>query len=151
MGLGSVIKNAFSGSTGGLLSGAADIISKFVTDPNKKLEAQQKLVELENQHKKDMAMIEIQLAEIDAKQIESVNQTMREESKSEHIMQWSWRPTVGFTFCAVIINNYIIIPYLKAYGVLPIEIQDDVWMAMLVILGAASAGRGLTKFQKAKK
>jgi hypothetical protein len=151
MGLGSFIKNAVSGASGGLLKGAAEIVSKFVTDPNKKLDAQQKLAEIQAQHEKDMATIEVQLAEIDAKQLESVNQTMREESKSEHFLQWAWRPIVGLTFCAVIINNYIIIPYLKNKGVLPIDIPDDVWMAMLVILGAASAGRGWAKAEKAKK
>jgi hypothetical protein len=151
MGLGSLIKNAISGSTGGLLKGASDIIEKFVADPNKKIEAQQKLAEIEAQHEKDMAEIEVKLAEIDAKALESVNQTMREEAKSEHFLQWAWRPIVGLTFCATIINNYIIIPYLKNKGVLPIEIPDDVWMAMLVILGAASAGRGWAKVEKAKK
>jgi len=30
------------------------------------------------------------------KQISEVNATMREETKSEHWMQWSWRPYIGF-------------------------------------------------------
>src|SRR3989304_5630336 len=50
-------------------------------------------------------------------QLETVNSTMREEAKSEHWAQWLWRPLVGFTFCVVIINNYILVGYLSQYGV----------------------------------
>ena len=84
-------------------------------------------------------------------QMETINQTMREEAKSEHWAQWLWRPLVGFTFCVVIINNYILVGYLKQYGIQTIDIPGEVWNAILVILGAASAMRGWKQVEEAKK
>src|SRR3989337_2188424 len=84
-------------------------------------------------------------------QMETINQTMREEAKSEHFLQWAWRPIIGLTFALVIINNYILVGYLSQYGVHSIDIPGEVWNAILVILGAASAFRGWSKVEKEKK
>lgn len=89
-------------------------------------------------------------AEVEAKLLESVNATMREEAKSEHWAQWLWRPVVGFTFSAMIINNFILLPYFLSYGLKPIDIPDGVWSAMLVTLGVAAGTRGLEKWQRSK-
>jgi len=40
---------------------------------------------------------EIEARKADSADIAQVNQTMREESKSEHWLQWSWRPLNGLT------------------------------------------------------
>jgi hypothetical protein len=80
--------------------------------------------------------------------INAVNATMQAEAKSEHWMQWAWRPTIGFTFAAVIINNFILLPYIS--GLVPLLIPGEVWSAMLVILGASAATRGWEKVQKIK-
>ena len=83
-------------------------------------------------------------------QISEINQTMREEAKSEHWAQWLWRPCVGFTFCLTIINNYILLPYFTNYGLKSIEIPDGIWSAMLVVLGVAAGTRGYKKVRKIK-
>lgn len=78
----------------------------------------------------------------------AVNATMQAEAKSEHWAQWLWRPTIGFTFAGVLINNYILVAYFASYGVVSIPVPGEVWTAMLVILGAAAAGRS---WEKAKE
>jgi len=78
--------------------------------------------------------------------IQAVNTTMQAEAKSEHWAQWLWRPVIGFTFAAVLINNYILMPYFQKLLV-PIVVPDNVWTAMLVILGASAAGRSFEKWQ----
>lgn len=85
--------------------------------------------------------------------IQSVNATMQAEAKSEHWAQWLWRPAIGFTFAAILVNNYILLPYAGAMhlGVQPLVIPDSVWTAMLVILGASAAGRSFEKWQGVKK
>src|SRR2546428_4752002 len=80
--------------------------------------------------------------------IMSVNATMQAEAKSEHWAQWVWRPTIGLSFSAVIVNNFILLPYFAKFGLQPIVIPDDVWTAMLVILGAAAATRGWQKVEE---
>lgn len=89
-------------------------------------------------------------AEVEAQLMESVNATMREEAKSEHWMQWSWRPTVGFTFSGVILNNYVLLPYLSPYGLQPLTIPGEVWSTMLIVLGVAAGTRGWEKIQRGK-
>ncbi len=90
--------------------------------------------------------------EQDIRVIEAVNQTMQAEARSEHWLQWSWRPIVGLTFSAVIINNYILIPLLAVFGLEGPEftIPQELWSAMLVVLGVSAGTRGLEKWQRAK-
>src|SRR3990172_1748754 len=83
-----------------------------------------------------------------ARSLEAVNATMQAEAKSEHWMQWSWRPLVGYTFAAVIVNNYILMPYFP--GLQPIVIPSEVWNAMLMVLGVAAATRGWQKIEQAR-
>lgn len=146
-----IISGLVKGGAEGLLSGAKGIIETFVADPDKKLEAMTKLKEIEATHAEKMAEIDVRLEEIDAKKLESVNQTMREEAKSEHWMQWSWRPCVGFIFVLMCLNNYVILPCLKNKGLQPVEIPSEVMMAILAILGVASYGRSKAKIEEAKK
>ena len=151
MGLLDIFKGGMQGTVAGVLEGASSIISKFKADPTKVVEIEADLEKLKAETKVKMAQVEFQMAEIEAKELETVNQTMREEAKSEHWMQYAWRPTIGFTFCAILINNYILLPYLSKYGVEKIVVPADVYTAILVILGAASAGRGWKQVQEAKK
>lgn len=146
-----VFKNSMQGAVSGVLDGAAAIIGKFKADPTKVVEIEADLEKLRQETQVKMADAEVKMAEVQAKELETVNQTMREEAKSEKWMQYSWRPTIGFTFCAILINNYILIPYLGKYGAQMITVPDTVFTAILVILGAASAGRGFKHFAEAKK
>jgi hypothetical protein len=82
--------------------------------------------------------------------IDAINKTMQAEAKSEHWAQWLWRPVVGFTFSATIINNYILLPYLAKWGLAPIDIPSGIWQAMLIVLGVAAGTRGLQKWEKEK-
>lgn len=84
-------------------------------------------------------------------QMETVNATMRAETQSQHFISYAWRPIIGFTFAFVIINNYIVIPYLAPYGIVSINMPSEIWNAILVILGAASALRGWKQVEEAKK
>ncbi len=98
-------------------------------------------------------MLKVQkiVTEFEGTLIKSVNTTMQAEAKSEHWAQWLWRPVVGFTFSAVIINNYILLPYFQGWGLAPIEIPSGIWQAMLIVLGVAAGTRGLQKWEREKK
>lgn len=144
------LKTLISGGIEGIVNSAGNIISKFKADPTKVVEVEKELEELKINAALESERIANQAEEIQAKELESVNQTMREEAKSEHWAVWLWRPTIGFTFCAILINNYILLPYFKHYGMEIITIPDNVWSAILVILGVASAGRSVTKWQAEK-
>jgi len=74
--------------------------------------------------------------------IQSVNATMQDESKSHHWLQWAWRPIFGITGAAVIVNNYILLPYLQAFGIKPIDIPDITWQVILAVVGVSALTRG---------
>jgi hypothetical protein len=135
-----ILKGVFGDK--GLSGTVVDVLKDtgILKDPEQQLKIQQALQDYE-----------VKMADIASKQIESVNATMREEAKSEHWIQYSWRPTIGFTFAAVIINNYILLPYFKAFGLQSIIIPAEMWTAILVILGAAAATRGWEKVTEAGK
>lgn len=142
------LKTSIAESFKGILDGAADIISKFKADPTKVVEVHAEIEKLKIQTQLESEKISAQLEETFAKELETVNLTMREEAKSEHWMQWAWRPMIGFTFCAILVNNYILLPYFHKMGMEVIVIPDNVWSAILVILGVASAGRAAMNWKK---
>lgn len=82
------------------------------------------------------------------KRIQAVNETMRAEAKSEHWMQWSWRPFVGFIFGFSFLGVYFILPLAK----IPVPvIPTEAWMMIGAVLGVASWHRGAAKVEEAKK
>lgn len=147
----SLIKDLVGGGLKGLADSAVSIIKQFKLSPEQAVEAEQKIKEFEIKAQEVENQLVISLEQESSKQLETVNATMREEAKSEKWAQWLWRPIIGFTFSAILINNYILLPYFKNKGMEMIVIPDTVFTAILVILGAASGMRGWEKVEKAKK
>lgn len=123
---------------GPAINAVSKILDKIVPDAGKRDELKAELAKQVEQ-----GNLDVELASINA-----VNQTMQAEAKSEHWAQWAWRPTIGFTFAAVILNNFVLLPYLQPH-VVAIAIPAEVWTAMLVVLGASAATRGWEKAVKA--
>ena len=142
-GIGDWIKNGAQGIIQGITGGASDLIKDFKADPNKVIDHDARLQELASN-------ATTKLAELAEQAEANINATMQAESKSEHWLQFSWRPLIGYAFCAILVNNYILLPYFGKLGIVSIPIPDNVWSAMLVILGASAAGRSLEKWQANK-
>lgn len=127
---GEEVKGAVEGLGGAVAKAAA----AFKADPTKVLEFETEIAK---------ATIQFQQSTIAA-----VNETMRAEAHSEHWLQWSWRPLFGYTACAVLVNNYILLPYLRPWGVLPIEVPSEVWIMVMAVLGVAAWTRGQEKITR---
>lgn len=127
--------NPFSDAAQGAVQGLGEAIKEavgaFKADPTK-------VAELE---------IAIQKAslEFQSTTMVAVNATMQAEAKSEHWMQWSWRPIFGFTGAGILANNYILLPYFSKLGVVPIIVPAEVWMMIAAVLGVAAYVRGRDK------
>lgn len=105
---------------------------------------------------------ELAVMQEDTKRIQSVNETMREESKSEHWMQWSWRPFNGFMFGITLFMNYafpqIINMFIRTLGTADKDgsfslliagtIPEFVFMAWASVLGVSAWHRGKEKIAK---
>jgi len=85
-------------------------------------------------------------ANADAARITAVNQTMQAEAKSEHWMEWSWRPFNGFLFGLAVVGCYIVLPALK----IPVpSVPEWVWIGWGSILGITTWHGGVTDRLKA--
>lgn len=151
MGIKDLFQNGFKGTVSGVLDGASNIISKLKADPTKVIEVERDLETLRVNTEVKMKELDVRIEEIDAKRQEVVNQTMQVEAKSEHFLVWSWRPLIGYMFILVGLNNFVVMPYLRKYGLQPIELPADFTMAILAILGIASYGRSQVKVNKSKR
>ena len=127
----SFLADLAKGGVEGVGAAFRNVVAAFKADPTK-------VVELE-------AAAEKMQLDYQALVMQAVNTTMQAEARSEHWMQWSWRPVVGFTFALTIINNYVVYPYLGKFGMLQVVIPTEVWMAMLTVLGVAAWTRGQEK------
>ena len=124
------------GAVEGLGLAVKEAVSAFKADPTKVLELEK----------------EIQIAILTAQSnvLGVVNESMQAESKSEHWAQWLWRPTFGFTGAAILINNYILLPYFSKLGIVPIPVPTEVWLMLMAVLGVAAWTRGQEKIEAAK-
>jgi len=123
--------DATKGAVEGLGSAVATAVGAFKADPTKLIEFQ--------------SAIEQAAMKAASEALTAVNATMQAEAKSEHWMQWSWRPFFGFTGAAILINNYILLPYLVNFGVVPIVVPSEVWLMIMAVLGVAAYTRGRDK------
>ena len=116
-----------------LIPAITSIIDKVIPDPQAKAEAQIKLLELGQAG---------QLKELDA----AMNVVVA-EANSEHWLTSTWRPITMLSFVAIIVNNYIIYPYLSLFWAdAPIlDLPDQIWNLLNIGLGGYVVGRSLEK------
>ena len=141
------VANTFAPGSGSLIEGLMRIVTgdnsseieavaaQIASNPTLMVELQTKAMEHE-----------VKLAEVEARKLEAVNQTMQSESKSEHWPQYSWRPFNGFSFPVTVFCVYFIIPMFSK--IVP-EVPYWVWAGWLSILGVATWDRGKEKRAKA--
>lgn len=123
----------------GAISPVTDIINKAVKDKDlaKKLdhEIRSTLIEsfmTEMSNKKDVLVAEI---------------------SSDSWLASSWRPILMLSFTAIIVNNYILAPYLGAmfdFGI-SLDIPPDMWDLLKIGVGGYIVGRSGEKITKAYK
>lgn len=111
-----------------------------------------KLAEIEANAKVQLQQLAVTAAgnelAADTAQIQAVNQTMQAESKSEHWMQWAWRPFNGFMAGITLPLVYVVLPL--AHIPVP-AIPEAVWVMWGAILGVASWWRGKSKAEQSSK
>lgn len=129
--MGNPFSDAAEGAVKGFGEAIKDAVGAFKADPTKVLELEASITQ---------AAISFQ-----AGALASINATMQAETKSEHWMQWAWRPFFGFTGAAILINNYILLAYLAHFGVVAIVVPAEVWIMIMAVLGVSAYTRGRDK------
>lgn len=77
-------------------------------------------------------------------------QIITAEAKSEHWVVASWRPITMLVFVFIIANNYILVPYMTAFGgtVVPLPLDQNMWDLLKIGLGGYVIGRSAEKVAK---
>lgn len=90
------------------------------------------------------------IANADAEAYKAKGKIIEAEAKGESWMQRNWRPLLMMTFIAIIINNYILMPYLAMFGVLTpkLALPPEMWTLLTVGVGGYIVGRSGEKIYK---
>ena len=116
-----------------------------------------KLKKLEQDHKVELESL---VLSAETAQQAEINKTMRDEAKSEHFLQWSWRPFIGYTtglqFLAIGgALSFFILQVAMGHGFEKDAISNlssiiqafiPIFVMQLAVLGVGSAGRALQKW-----
>lgn len=115
--------------TGG---GLGSIIGKFITDRDAAIRLEAELMQALAGAQRDIIVAEAQ---------------------GQSWLQRNWRPLLMTTFMFIIANNYIIVPYVQAFGaVVPsLEIPNGMWALLNVGVGGYIVGRSGEKIAETWK
>lgn len=80
-------------------------------------------------------------------EVEAQSQVITSEATGNSWMQRNWRPSLMFTFIAIIANNYLLAPYLKIVwpGVPVLALPPEMWTMLSLGVSGYITGRTVEK------
>lgn len=122
-----------------LIGPIMSILTRIIPDPEKQADAKAQLMDI---------MVKAQADEMKAK-----SAVVIAEAQGESWMQRNWRPVLMFTFIALIINNFILVPYMAAVGlpIAPLPLPTEMWTLLTIGVGGYIGGRSYEKSTKYKQ
>lgn len=122
-----------------LLGPLGAIIEKVIPDPNKAAEIK--------------AQMQAEMFRADSEFYKAAGSIITTEASGESWLQRNWRPLTMLSFVTIIVNNYIVAPYVAFFGSmfgsdisLPIlEIPAGMWGLLQIGIGGYVASRGVEK------
>lgn len=126
----------------GLLDGASKVIDSINAPKEQKVAALAQLQALQEQFNAAALQADSDFAKAQAGVVTS-------EAGGVSWMQRNWRPITMLSFVAILINNFIIAPYAKAFGasVPMLDIPTPMWGLLTVGIGGYIGARTYEKVQ----
>ncbi len=118
-----------------IFDGVRNILDKFVSSPQEKLQAHIMLVSQERQFQLEMAKLDQDWAETQASVIKS-------EAESTSFLARSWRPILMLVFTYIVAHNYVVAPL---FSVASVPIPPDMWDLLKLGMGGYIIGRSAEK------
>lgn len=127
---------------GNIFDKAVDIIDKLVPDRDLAAKLRQEL---------ELTFTQINHTEF-IETIKAQTQLVLGEIKGESWLQRNWRPILMLATVAIVINNYIIYPYLSLFGApsVILDLPDELWQLMKIGVGGYVVGRSGEKIAEVK-
>ena len=117
----------------GMISSVTGLASKFIADKDLK-------TKLESAIKEKMLVHQSQY-------ISYQRDIITAEAKSQSSLARNWRPITMLVFVLIILNNYLIYPYIQLFGgtAVQLPIPPDMWDLLKLGIGGYIAGRSVEK------
>ena len=129
------------GFVSGIIEPVSNLVDDLVTTDEERENIKLKLKNLENKFRADAMQYE-------AKIVQAQADIVKAEVQGKSWLQRNWRPILMISVVAIIVNNYILFPYLGTF--LPIKVLDlptGLWTLMSVGVGGYVGSRGLEKLK----
>lgn len=125
---------------GTIVKPVTDLIDSLTTSDEERLKLKNELFKIEN-------VIKAKILEYEARLAEAQQKVLVAEAQGESWMQRNWRPLLMLSFGVIIVNNFILAPYLGAmFGFkIILEIPPDMWDLLKIGIGGYIAGRSVEK------
>lgn len=122
---------------GDILKGVLDIVDEAVEDKDQA-----------NKLKADLSLA-FQNADLEKfkSRIESQTKVIVAEAQGQSWLQRNWRPILMLSIVAIVVNNYILFPYLSLFTdkVVVLDLPDKLFQLMTVGVGGYVVGRTIEK------
>lgn len=120
------------------IGAVGDLLGKFITDPQKKLEAQIELTKIEMSFQQSLVTADVEWAKAQADVVKS-------EAQSASWMARNWRPILMLVFTYLIAHTYIFAPILS---LTPLPLPEEMWELLKIGVGGYIVGRSVEKSTK---
>jgi len=121
-----------------IIAPVTGLVSEYIEDADKRVEFESRLRMAMLGHEADL--------------VNASRDVVVAEAQGESWLQRTWRPLLMLTFGAIIANNYILIPWLMAFGVSTVavlEMPAGLWALLTTGLGGYIVARTVEKVNDA--
>ena len=117
-----------------IIGPVSNLLGEYVEDADKR-------AELENR-------LRLALLTQESDFVNATRDVVVAEAQGESYLQRNWRPLIMLSFGAILVNNYIFIPWMHALGFTDaplLDIPEGMWGLLTVGLGGYVVGRTIEK------
>jgi len=109
-----------------------------------------KYIDNETERERLKAKIQEQLLRNNAAELKAASEIITAEARGESWLQRNWRPILMLTIVAIVANNYLLAPYVQAFGgvAVNLDLPPELFNLMTVGVGGYVVSRGAEKVSK---
>ncbi len=122
---------------GKIVGGVKSILDKFIHSPEDKAQATLALGKLQHSAVQTALKFEIE-------QVKAQSAIIVAEAKAGFLSR-SWRPILMLSLTAILVNNFLVYPYLSGEGAVMLDFAPEFWTMLQVGIGGYIGGRTAEK------
>jgi hypothetical protein len=125
---------------GTVIKPVTELVDSLHTSEEEKLTARAALLKIQSDAAAKVLEYEVTMAK-------ELGATVRAEVQGKSPLQRLWRPITMLVFVFIIFNNFVLVPYVAAFGatVPTLEIPPGMWALLNIGIGGYIASRGVEK------